>query len=171
VAAGVADRRRYRGVLRQLANDGRVDPSSVAVEVQDGIAILTGSVDSPLAKHAAQEAAHRVPGVLDVVNHVQVPGANPAPASDLELCRAVRRALRRALPDHRQVRSSVERGWVTLCGCVPTVEERLRAQCAAEEVPGVRGVTNSIHVGRTASCTGSSARWTRQGQAVREPGL
>jgi osmotically-inducible protein OsmY len=81
-----------------------VDPTSVAVEVQDGIAVLTGSVDSPLAKHAAQEAAHRVPGVL-------------------------------------------------------------------EEVPGVRGVTNSVHVGRTASCTGSPARRTRQGQAVREPGL
>lgn len=171
MAAGVADRRRYRGVLRQLANDGRVDPTSVAVEVQDGIAVLTGSVDSPLAKHAAQEAAHRVPGVLDVVNHVRVRGATPAPESDLELCRAVRRALRRALPDHRQVRSSVERGWVTLCGCVATVEERQRAQRAVEEVPGVRGVTNSVHVGRTASCTGSPARRTRQGQAVREPGL
>lgn len=158
MAAGVADRRRYRGVLRQLANDGRVDPTSVAVEVQDGIAVLTGSVDSPLAKHAAQEAAHRVPGGLDVVNHVRVRGANPAPESDLELCRAVRRALRRALPDHRQVRSGVERGWVTLCGCVATVEERQRAQRAVEEVPGVRGVTNSVHVGRTASCTGSSAR-------------
>jgi len=158
VAAGVAHRRRYRGVLRQLATDGRVDPASVAVEVQDGIAVLTGSVASPLAKDAVQEAAHRVPGVLDVVNHVQVPGASRAPESDLELCRAVRRALRRALPDHRQVRSSVERGWVTLCGCVVTVEERQRAQRAAEQVPGVRGATNSIHVGRTASCTGSPAR-------------
>ncbi|GBD30747.1 hypothetical protein HRbin32_01856 [bacterium HR32] len=158
-------------MLRQLATDGRVDPASVAVEVQDGIAVLTGSVASPLAKDAVQEAAHPVPGVLDVVNHVQVPGASRAPESDLELCRAVRRALRRALPDHRQVRSSVERGWVTLCGCVVTVEERQRAQRAAEQVPGVRGATNSIHVGRTASCTGSPARRTRQGQAVREPGL
>lgn len=158
MAAGGAERRRYRGVLQQLATDGRVDPTSVAVEVHGGIAVLTGSADSPLAKHAAQEAAHRVPGVLDVVNHVRMPGVNPGPESDLELCRAVRRALRRALPDHRQVRSGVERGWVTLCGCVATVEERQRAQRAVEEVPGVRGVTNSIHVGRTASCADSSAR-------------
>jgi osmotically-inducible protein OsmY len=150
--AGVADRRRYRGVVRQLTADGRVDPSAVRVEIQDGVAILTGSVDSPVAKHAAQEAAHRVPGVLDVVNHVRLPGAGGGPESDLELCRAVRRALQRAVREHRRIQTSVERGWVTLCGCVATVEERERAERAVEQVPGVRGVTNGIHVGRSAGC-------------------
>lgn len=158
MATGVADRRRHRRVVRQLASDGRVDPQAVSVDVHDGIAVLAGSVDSAVAKHAAQEAAHRVPGVLDVVNHVQVRGAGGGPASDVELCRAVRRALRRALPAHRQVRSSVERGWVTLCGCVGTVEDRQRAQRAVEQVPGVRGVTNSIHVAGPAGC----ARWPQR---------
>lgn len=150
--AGVADRRRHRSVLRELTADGRVDPSAVRVEVQDGIAILTGSVDSAVAKHAAQEAAHRVPGVLDVVNHVRLPGSTGAPQSDVELCRAVRRALQRAVREHPQIRTSVERGWVTLCGCVTTVEERERAEQAVEQVPGVRGVTNGIHVGRADRC-------------------
>ncbi len=150
---GAADHRRHRGVLRQLSTDGRVDPRSVAVEVRDGVAILTGTVGSAVAKHAAQEAAHRVPGILDVVNHVQLSGtpAGPAPESDAELCRAVRQALRRALPDHRRIRTSVERGWVTLCGSVGTVEERERAERAVERVPGVRGVTNGIHVSQTCS--------------------
>lgn len=144
--ARVADRRRHRRVVRQLAADGRVDPSTVAVDVQDGIAVLTGSVDSAVAKQAAQEAAHRVPGVLDVVNHVALRGSGGGPASDVDLCRAVRGALRRAVRDHQRIRTSVERGWVTLCGPVATVEERERAERAVERIPGVRGVTNGLHV-------------------------
>lgn len=154
----VADRRRYRGVVRQLSTDGRVDPAAVQVEVQDGIAVLTGTVDSPVAKHAAQEAAHRVPGVLDVVNHVRLPGSTGGPESDVELCRAVRRALQRAVREHRRIQTSVERGWVTLCGCVETVEERERAERAVEAVPGVRGVTNGIHVGRASRCLQTTRR-------------
>ncbi|MDR5674793.1 MAG: BON domain-containing protein [Armatimonadota bacterium] len=154
----VADHRRHRRVVRQLSTDGRVDPRSVEVEVRDGIAILTGTVHSAVAKHAAQEAAHRVPGVLDVVNHVQLPGSGTAPESDVELCRAVRRALQRAVREHRQVRTSVERGWVTLCGCVTSVDDRERAEQAVEQVPGVRGVTNGIHVGRTSRCLETSRR-------------
>ncbi len=155
-----ADRKRHRGVLRQLSTDGRVDPRSVAVEVRDGVAILRGTVRSAVAKHAAQEAAHKVPGILDVVNHVQLSGASPGPApeSDAELCQAVRQALRRAVPDHRRVRTSVERGWVTLCGSVATVEERERAERAVEQVPGVRGVTNGIHVAGTSPRPAASRR-------------
>lgn len=144
--ARVADRRRHRRVVRQLTTDGRVDATAVAVEVQDGIAVLTGSVDSAVAKQAAQEAAHRVPGVLDVVNHVALHGSGGGPASDVDLCRAVRAALRRAVRDHQRICTSVERGWVTLCGCVATAEERERAERAVERIPGVRGVTNGIHV-------------------------
>ncbi len=154
----VADQRRHRSVVRQLSTDGRVDPRSVDVEVRDGIAILTGTVHSAVAKHAAQEAAHRVPGVLDVVNHLRLPGSGTAPESDVELCRAVRRALQRAVPDHRHIRTSVERGWVTLCGCVTTAEDRQRAERAVEAVPGVRGVTNGIHVGSTSRCFTPSRR-------------
>ncbi|MFN3285727.1 MAG: BON domain-containing protein [bacterium] len=154
----VADQRRHRSVVRQLSTDGRVDPRSVEVEVRDGIAILTGTVQSAVAKHAAQEAAHRVPGVRGVVNHVQLPGSGTGPDSDVDLCVAVRRALQRAVREHRQVRTSVERGWVTLCGCVATVEERERAEQAVEQVPGVRGVTNGIHVGRASRCLETSRR-------------
>lgn len=154
----VVDQRRHRRVVRQLSSDGRVEPGSVEVEVRDGIAILTGTVYSAVAKHAAQEDAHRVPGVLDVVNHVQRPGSGTAPESDVELCRAVRRALQRAVRGHRQLRTSVERGWVTLCGSVTRVEERQRAEQAVEQVPGVRGVTNGIHVGATSRCLSPSRR-------------
>lgn len=144
--------------MHELAHDGRLDPNQVAVQVRDGVAVLTGSVNSPVAKHAAQEAAHRVPGVLDVINHVQLPGSGPGPPSDFQLCKAVRRVLRQVLPDHRQVRTSVERGWVTLCGCVATVDQRERAQRAVEQLPDVRGVTNSIHVGSGARCRTPASR-------------
>jgi CBS-domain-containing membrane protein len=55
------------GVLRQLL---WIDPLTVQVEVEDGVVTLNGEVDR---KSTAQIAAHvtkRVPGVVQVVDHV-----------------------------------------------------------------------------------------------------
>jgi BON domain len=43
-----------------------VGPTDVGLEVDDGVVTLTGTVSSWAKRHAAQEAAHRVAGVLDV---------------------------------------------------------------------------------------------------------
>ncbi|MDR5709289.1 MAG: BON domain-containing protein [Armatimonadota bacterium] len=141
-----ADTRRHRRVVRELQVDTRVDPERVQARVENGIAILTGRVSGAVEKFAAQEAAHRVPGVLDVVNHLSVQGLHPAPASDLELARAVRRALRRHLPTHQRVRSAVECGWVTLTGTVPSGEDRERVEELVQAIPGVRGVVNMLAI-------------------------
>ncbi len=143
-------------VLRALRKDGRVDLQRVQVRVEGGIAVLTGRVAGAVEKYAAQEAVHRVPGVLDVVNHLTTQGSHPAPAGDLALARAVRRALRRRLPAHDRVRSSVECGWVTLTGLVESAAEREEVESIVQEVPGVRGVVNMLAV-RGRSQPGSTA--------------
>lgn len=135
-------------MVQEFQVDSRVDPERVQAHVENGIAILTGRVSGAVEKYAAQEAAHRVPGVLDVVNHLSTQGSHPAPESDLELVRAVRRILRRHLPAHQRVRSAVECGWVTLTGTVPSGEDRERVEQLVQAIPGVRGVVNMLGVER-----------------------
>ena len=135
-------------MVQEFWVDSRVDPERVQARVEDGIAILTGRVSGAVEKFAAQEAAHRVPGILDVVNHLSAQGSHPAPASDVELVRAVRRTLRRHLPDHQRVRSAVECGWVTLTGTVASGEDRERVEQLVQAIPGVLGVVNMLGIER-----------------------
>jgi osmotically-inducible protein OsmY len=106
-------------VLKELEWDTRIKETDVGVEVHSGIVTLTGTVDSWAARLDAQEAAHRVAGVLDVANdiHVKLPGSSEC--NDTDIARAVRDALQWdvLVPDQR-IKSTVSNGVVTLEGSV-----------------------------------------------------
>jgi osmotically-inducible protein OsmY len=55
-------------VLRELKWDNRVEDTEVGVEVESGVVTLTGTVTSYAKRMAAEDAAHRVAGVLDLAN-------------------------------------------------------------------------------------------------------
>lgn len=59
-------------VLEELKWNPRVDEADVGVEVNSGVVTLTGTVSSYATRLAAREAAHRVSGVLDVADDIQV---------------------------------------------------------------------------------------------------
>src|SRR5215831_3344437 len=77
-------------VLDELRYDTRVQAPSVGVEVNNGIVTLTGSAASYARKVAAKEAAHRVAGVLDVVDDVRVHIPNASQRTDTDIAQAVR---------------------------------------------------------------------------------
>jgi osmotically-inducible protein OsmY len=134
-------------VLRELRWDSRVEANEIGVAVDKGVVSLTGTVSSYARKLAAQEAAHRVSGVLDVANDIQVrvhEGPNP---TDAEIAQAVRRTLEWDVwvPDE-QIQSTVSNGWVTLEGKVSLLRERNDAERAVRHLTGVLGVTNRIVV-------------------------
>jgi osmotically-inducible protein OsmY len=62
----------HHDVLEELKWDSRVDETEVGVEVDNGVVALTGTVTSWAKRLAAQEAARRVIGVLDVANNIKV---------------------------------------------------------------------------------------------------
>jgi osmotically-inducible protein OsmY len=134
-------------VLQELAWDTRVKETEVGVEVDRGVVTLTGTVDSYAKKLAAQEAAHHVVGVLDVVNNLHVHAFGQGTGSDTELAHRVRQTLEWdvLVPDH-QITSTVEDGWVTLAGQVEVWNQREEAERAIRFLAGVRGVTNLITV-------------------------
>lgn len=135
-----------REVQRELDWDPRVDSIGINTQVKNGIVTLSGSVESYAKKLAAREAVHRIVGVLDLVDELQVkiPGQ---PKTDHEIALAVRHALvwDVYVPD-KCILSTVSSGWVTLEGDVDLSHQREDAVRAVERLSGVRGVTNHITV-------------------------
>jgi osmotically-inducible protein OsmY len=134
-------------VTRELAWEERVDEKQIAVQASDGVITLAGTVDSWAARNAAVEAAHRVAGVLDVANEIEVRLAVEGQVSDADLARAARQALAwDALVPAAQIHVTVEHGRITLGGTVETLAQRADAERAIERLRGVRHVVNQISV-------------------------
>jgi len=132
-------------VLRELRWDTRVDETEVGVQVKDGIVALSGIVSSWAKKTAAQQAAHRVLGVLDVANDLEVKMAGTR--TDADIAKAVRAALEwDVFVPHKRITSTVAQGVVTLEGAADYWSERDDAQHAIKNLEGVRGVINRIDV-------------------------
>jgi osmotically-inducible protein OsmY len=136
-----------RQVARELRWDTRIGLAPVKVDVEDAVATLTGSVSSYAQKLAAQEAAHRVVGVLDVANDIEVKSISSTAPTDTQIAQAVRRALEwDALVPNEQIRSTVSNGWVTLEGEVDYWREREDAERTILRLNGVVGVLNEITI-------------------------
>jgi osmotically-inducible protein OsmY len=147
-----------QGVLDELKWDARVDPASVGVTVDDGIVTLGGTVGSYAERMAADEATHRVPGVRDVANELEVRLPDTLQRTDTEIARAVRWALEWDVfvPD-QLIGSSVSNGWVTLEGTVEKARQRHDVERAVRNLAGVRGVTNHISVEASAGTSVASS--------------
>jgi osmotically-inducible protein OsmY len=134
-------------VIAELRWDSRVNETGIGVTVSKGVVTLTGVVTSYAKKLAAQEAAHRVGGVLDVANDIQVVRSDDLALTDTEIAKAVRHTLEWDVfvPD-KHIRSTVSDGWVTLEGEVETYGQREDAERAVRRLAGVVGVRNLIVV-------------------------
>lgn len=146
-----SDRDLKQRILRELKWDSRISWASINVEVSDGVVTLLGTVPSYAQKIAAQEAAHRVAGVLDVANDIEVKPIDQFLRTDSEIASAVRNALEwDALVPNELIQSTVSDGWVTLEGQVDYWRERTDAERAIRRLAGVVGVINKITIRKQA---------------------
>lgn len=134
-------------VTAELRWDNRVDETEIGVAVTNGVVTLTGTVNSFAKKLAAQDAVHRVAGVMDVANDIKVKTLGAGVQDDTEIARAVRHALEWDVWVHDQaIQTTVSDGWVTLEGEVESLTEHEDAERAVNKLVGVRGVTNKLVV-------------------------
>jgi osmotically-inducible protein OsmY len=135
----------HHDVLEELKWDSRVDETEVGVQVASGVVTLTGTVTSWAKRVAAQEAAHRVIGVLDVANDLKVKVAGGLTRTDTEIAQAVRRALEwDVFVPEEKITTTVTDGWVTLDGAVDTWSQRNDAERAVRNLTGVKLVLNKV---------------------------
>ena len=134
-------------VLRELKWDTRIEETDVGVSVDSGVVTLSGTVKSWAERVAAEEATHRVQGVLDVANDlvVKIPGSPGR--TDTQIAHAVRHALEWDVfvPETR-IHTTVSNGWVTLEGDVDLWNQREDAERAIRNLTGVQGVVNKIEI-------------------------
>jgi osmotically-inducible protein OsmY len=133
-------------VLGELAWETRVRETDIGVTVCDSVVTLTGTVDCWAEKQAAQEAAHRVRGVLDVANDIQIKPSWDPEKSDTEIAKAARVALDWNVNVPQSIQTDVWNGVVKLSGVVETLQQRSDAEDAIRVIRGVRGLENSIVV-------------------------
>jgi osmotically-inducible protein OsmY len=131
-----------------LQTDYLLAGNEVTVDVDDGVATLSGQVDSPYEKSHAEQLAYGVPGVRRVVNKLSIPSG--AAYTDAALGEHIAARLRsnwttRYVADGIQVK--VEEGAATLTGRVATWTERMEAGRVAQQVDGIREVNNGLVVG------------------------
>lgn len=143
----MSDQEIQNAVSDELAWDCRVDQATIGVHVRSGIVTLSGTVDAWSKRVAAEEAAHRVTGVLDVANDVRVVIPPAGSRTDTEIAEAVRHALEwNVLVPHRLIHSTVSDGQVVLEGEVEYLTQRDDAEKAIRHLAGVRFITNRISV-------------------------
>ncbi|MET0390521.1 MAG: BON domain-containing protein [Polyangiales bacterium] len=136
-----------RLVEDELRWDTRVKETDVGVTVKQGVVTLVGTLSSWGERIAAEKAAHRVAGVLDVANdlHVKIPGSGAR--TDTEIAQAVRHALDwDVFVPKGLVTSTVHDGWVTLEGQLTYWSGRVAAEKAVSNLAGVVGVVNKLEV-------------------------
>jgi osmotically-inducible protein OsmY len=154
-----ADIRLQQDVLEELAWDPHVADTELSVEIDNGVVTLTGTVTSWAERAAAQEAARRVVGVLDVANDIRVRPPGGLYPTDTEIAQAVRRALEwDVFVEHERIRSTVTDGCVILEGTVDRLSQRDDAERAVRNLRGVINVLNKIIVTTPTSTSESVAR-------------
>jgi osmotically-inducible protein OsmY len=136
-----------RDILQELRWNSRVQPNQIGVTVNDGVVTLTGTVDSYMKKHAAEEVAYRVHGVKAVANDTQVRLPGMGERTDTDLARAAREALQWDIEVPASgVKVTVSNGWVTLDGEVEFGFQKRAAESAVHRLAGIVGVSNLIMV-------------------------
>lgn len=158
-------------VLSELAWDSRIAEKQIGVQVDQGIVILGGTLDDLATSAAAVEAAHRVAGVGDVANELQVKSAQAGQLTDAEVAKAVRHALEwDALIPDQEIRSTVTAGVVLLEGVVATPVQLEEVARVVGRLKGIRRLDNRLQVSRVSEpdAVAASIRQALNRRAVRE---
>ncbi len=141
------DEQIQREVLAELQWDSRVQPNEVGVSVKNGIVTLSGHIDSYYKKWAAEEAALRVRGVVAVANELEIKLPSSAERTDDEIAASAVRALEAdTLLQGKDLKITVDKGWITVRGEVEWNFQKEDAERILRRLWGVKGVTNLITV-------------------------
>jgi len=139
------DREIQTDVMAELRWDPSVAATEIGVVVKDGVVTLTGTVDTYMKKWRAEEAAHRVNGVIAVANEIQVRSLGERTDSDIAAAAVHALSWNSAIPQGK-VHVTVDKGWITLKGDVEWQYQRQEAERAVRHLLGVKGVSNLITV-------------------------
>ena len=129
---------RVQAILRL---DAAIPADAIAVEVQNRVVTLLGTVDWPYQREAARSAAARIAGVARVGDRIKVSG----PPSVADLRGRILAALERLVEtEAAALEIEVRDGVVRLTGTLDGAAARAAAEEAAKAAPGVIEIRNNL---------------------------
>ena len=148
VANDIAVRRRLGRTDQDIAGDAAFAlnlratvPRTVKATVHQGHITLTGPVDWMFQKQQAENMVRHIPGVVGVVNRIEVMPR----AGERDIRKRIVHALHRSADvNARQVDVKVDGHLATLTGTVGSWLQREAAENAAGSAPGIARVDNRI---------------------------
>lgn len=127
-------------VLAELVWEPSIIAGHIGVTADDGVATLSGHVNSYVQKQAAESAARRVKGVKAVVEEIDVRLPFDVKHDDDDIARAaVDRLSWDASVPRDAVKVNVAKGWLKLTG---EVEWHFQKDAAEQDVRGLTGVVS-----------------------------
>jgi len=157
----VEDLQIQAAVLEAFNRSPDLGGKSIDVKVQDRLVTLSGSVDTPMQRNGAEQAALAVDGVAGVTNNLNVanPQAMPEPSANVspvdqnaELAKRVKFELYDSGAfETATMTVAAADGTVTLSGTVRSRAEQLLAERIAQGVPGVKKANNELRVAQPAN--------------------
>ncbi len=136
-----------RHVLDELEYAPMVDAAQIGVAVDDGVVTLTGHVRNYAEKGIAERVTLRVRGVRAVIERIEVRYPENPRVGDEALAERCARVLEWdvQIPE-RSVSLKIEKGCVTLEGCVPYYHQKAAVDKALRRLAGVTDIVNLITV-------------------------
>lgn len=131
-------------VISELMWDPSLDSAKINVAASNGVVTLTGSVPHFIEKMSAEHAAQRVGGVKAVADELEVKGLFDK--TDEEIARAAVNAFKWNYSVPKDVKVSVDKGFLTLSGEVEWDYQRTAAKNSVSDLLGVTGVINNIMI-------------------------
>ncbi|MGC2636109.1 MAG: BON domain-containing protein [Acidobacteriaceae bacterium] len=144
-----------KAITYDLWGNVPVQFQAISVQVQNGVATVSGHAAGPVAAADAMAVVENTKGVKDVIDDIQVD-----PVSDFD--NRIRLQEFRAIYGYpmlnqfvmdpaKPIRIQVANGHVTLYGTVDTQAQKNAAGIQANTVPGVFSVTNDLQVANATS--------------------
>ena len=140
-------------VTKELRFDPSLTSTQIAVTCKDGVVTLSGNVPHFFEKTSAEEAAQRVGGVRAVADEIEVKLMGAYEKSDEDIANAALNAIQWNFSVPRDVKVSVDNGWVTLRGEAEWNFQRTAAKKAIGHLMGVVGVKNEMVIRPKADAT------------------
>jgi osmotically-inducible protein OsmY len=131
----------------ELQWDRNVDDRQVRIRVARGVLTMTGQIDSPACRFAAENVGRSIAGVRAVVSDMR-PGTSVfASRTDEDIAVAILHELRWAVFTHGLgIIPIVHEGEVRLTGTVRWAFQRRVTESTLAGIAGIVGMTNEIHV-------------------------
>jgi osmotically-inducible protein OsmY len=136
-----------RDVQNAIQWEPSMHAAEIGVTVKDGVVTLSGTVDCYSKKINAENAAKNVIGVKAIAEDISVDYGNSFKKDDTEIAIEVLNTWKHnwGVPDDK-IKVKVDNGWVNLEGEVAWNYQKEASENAINNLSGVKGVTNLIHV-------------------------